>query len=482
MEMKQYTQQKETGDETKNKARYDVAVIGGGPAGYVAAIRAAQLGARVILFERDAVGGTCLNRGCIPTKTYLKTAEYIRHIKGAAARGIIADSHVRVDMPKVVSYKDRVVKTLTAGVSGLLKSSAVEVIKGDARLTAPTEVECGGQSYTADKIILCGGSKVMQLPVPGADSRTVMTSDDILELTQLPQRLAVIGGGVVGCELASAFASFGCKVTVVELCERILANLDRDISAELEKSLKKSGVKILCGRRVERIESRDGETAVVTDQGEVVCDRVLLSAGRTADLSCLGDMAGTIRTEKGKVVVDDAMRTNVPGIYACGDITGRVMLAHAAFKMGETAAENAVTGRDKTCDLRLVPSCIYTHPEAAGVGLTEEQARQKASGEIRTGFFSMAGNGRSVASGERQGFVKVVADGSGEILGVHMVGGDASEMIAEAAALMAMKATVDEVTERVIHPHPSYSEALGEACADVLGRSIHQPARKPQDR
>ncbi len=468
------------GGQPRSSAEYDIAVIGGGPAGYVAAIRAAQLGARVVLFERDTVGGTCLNRGCIPTKTYLKTAEYIRHIKGAAARGIIVDSHVQVDMPKVVSYKDRVVKTLTAGVSGLLKGNLVEVVKGDARLlsvlpSGEKRVACGDSVYTAAKVMLCGGSRVMQLPIPGADGPAVMTSDEILDLKELPGRLAVIGGGVVGCELALAFASFGCKVTVVELCERILANMDADISAELEKSLKKSGVKVLCGRRVEGIESRDGETAVVTDQGEVPCDRVLLAAGRAADLSCLGDMAGEILTEKGKVIADDAMRTSVPGIYACGDITGKIMLAHAASRMGETAAENAVTGEDKACDLRFVPSCIYTHPEAAGVGLTEEQARAAYPEGLRVGRVALAANGRSVAAGERQGFVKVIAGKDGELLGVHMVGGDASEMIAEAAALMAVGATVDAVAEHVIHPHPSYSEAFAEACVDVLGRAIHQP-------
>ncbi len=469
----------ETAPAALKAGEYNVAVIGGGPAGYVAAIRAAQLGGKVVLFEKDVVGGTCLNRGCIPTKTYLKTAEYIHHIKGAADRGIIVNAETSVDMPKVVAYKDKVVKTLTGGVAALLKSNGVEVVKGTAKLASASGVECGGKMYAAQKVILCGGSKAIRIPIPGVDHKDVMTSDDILSMKELPKRLGIIGGGVIGCELASAFSAFGCEVTIVEMMDRVVSMFDKDVSAELDKSLKKSGVKVMCGRKVEEIADAAGHPVIVTDAGRVECDKVLLSIGRAADLDCLGALADQIKTERGKVVVDDTMKTSVENIYACGDINGRVMLAHSAFKMGEVAAENCMTGENRKCDLRYVPSCLYTSPEAASVGLTEEKARELHPEGVRIGLFQMAANGRSLASGERQGFIKVIADAKyGQILGVHMVGGVASEMIAEPTALMAMEVTVNEVAEDIIHAHPSYSEAFAEACADALGRCIHLPAKK----
>lgn len=461
------------------EGEYHVAVIGGGPAGYVAAIRAAQLGGKVVLFEMDTVGGTCLNRGCIPTKTYLKTAEYIHHIKGAADRGIVVNAETSVDMPKVVAYKDKVVKTLTGGVAGLLKSNGVEVVKGTAKLAGADSVECDGKIYNAQKIILCGGSKAIRIPIPGVNHKDVMTSDDILAMTELPKRLGIIGGGVIGCELASAFSAFGCEVTIVEMMDRVVSMFDKDISAEMDKSLKNSGVKVMCGRKVEEIADKDGNPVIVTDNGSVECDKVLLSIGRAADLTCLGALADQIKTERGKVVVDDTMKTSVDNIYACGDINGRVMLAHTAFKMGEVAAENCMTGENRKCDLRFVPSCLYTSPEAASVGLTEEKARELHPEGIRVGKFQMAANGRSLASGEKAGFIKVIADNKyGQILGVHMVGGVASEMIAEPTSLMAMEVTVNEIADQIIHAHPSYSEAFMEACADALGRCIHLPAKK----
>ena len=458
---------------------YHVAVLGGGPAGYVAAIKAAQLGGKVILFEKDTVGGTCLNRGCIPTKTYLKTAEYIHHIKAASSRGIIVNAETSVDMPKVVAYKDNVVKTLTGGVAGLLKSNGVKVVYGVAKLASATSVECDGKIYNAQKIILCGGSKAIRIPIPGVNHKEVMTSDEILAMNVVPKRLGIIGGGVIGCEMAAAFSAFGSEVTIVEAMDRVVSMFDKDVSAELDKSLKNDGVKVMCGRKVVEIADNNGCPVIVTDNGSVECDKVLLSIGRAADLECLGALAEQIKTERGKVVVDDTMKTNIDNIYACGDINGRIMLAHTAFKMGEIAAENCMTGENKKCDLRFVPSCLYTSPEAAGVGLTEEKARELHPEGIRVGKFQMSANGRSLASGEKAGFIKVIADNKyGQILGVHMVGGVASEMIAEPTTLMAMEITINEVADDIIHAHPSYSEAFMEACADALGRCIHLPAKK----
>ncbi len=462
----------------ENKNEFDVAVIGGGPAGYVAAIKAAQLGGKVILFEKDTLGGTCLNRGCIPTKTYLKTAEYLHHIRRAGERGIVANPEATVDMEKVVAYKNNVVKTLTSGVAGLLKSNSVQVIKGKAKLSGKNEIECDDKKYTADKVILCGGSKAGVIPIEGIDHKDVLTSDGILDITEVPERLCIIGGGVIGCELACAFSAFGSKVTVVELMDRLVANMDASISAELVKALKADGIEVQLGAQVKSIEDKDGKPVVVTDNGRIECDKVLLSIGRTADLECLGALKDEIKTEHGKVIVNDRMETSVQGIYAAGDINGKSMLAHSAFKMAETASMNAM-GHDHVCELKYTPSCIYTIPEAASVGLTEEDARQQYGDEVSVGTFPLMANGRSLASGEKAGFVKVIISKKYcGILGVHIVGADAAEMIAEPAALMSGEVTADEVADYIIHGHPTYAEAFAEACADALGRCIHLPKKQ----
>lgn len=456
---------------------YDVAVIGGGPAGYVAAIRAAQLGGKVILFEKGTVGGTCLNRGCIPTKTYIKTAEYIHTIRHAQDRGINLDtSALSVDMAKVVGYKNGVVKKLTTGVAALLKSNKVDVIKGEASMEDATHIVCAGEVYEAKKTILCGGSVAGSIPIPGIEQENVINSDAILDMTEIPERLAIIGGGIIGCELATAFAAFGSKVTVVEALDKIAATLDGELSIAIARSLKAAGVQILTGAKVQRIENNGGKPVLVVEGKEPIeADKVLLSIGRFADIACLGKLKDQIKTERGKIVTDDGMRTSLPNIYAAGDLVfGRPMLAHAAFKMGEVAAANAL-GHSETINLNYVPSCLYTIPEAASVGLTEEQAKEKC--EISTGKFYFLGNGRALASGETAGFVKVIVGKQyGELLGVHIVGSIATEMITEAAVLMAAEITAEEAAS-MVHPHPTFSEAFVEAVTDALGRCIHLPAK-----
>ena len=462
----------------KAEDEFDVVVIGGGPAGYVAAIRAAQLGAKVAVVEKnDEFGGTCLNRGCIPTKTFLKNAEILEGIEMASKRGIILESEkYTIDMPKVVQLKNEIVKTLTNGVRGLLKSNEIKMFNGVGKINKDKDVVVNGETVLrADKIILAGGSKVGKINIPGIESNKVLTSDDILDIQQIPKSLTVIGGGVVGIELGQVFLSFGSEVTVVEMMDRIVPGVDRESSAVLRKELEKKGMKILTSTQIKEIVD-DGHNLTIKVDGhdDIVSEKALLSIGRVPDLEAIGEIE--LEMEKGRIKVDKYMETSVPGIYAPGDINGIKMLAHAAFRMGEVAAENAVQGNHREIRLETTPSAIYTVPEVAMAGLTEEEA--KAKYDIKVGKFQFAANGRALASGESAGFVKVIVDKKyDEILGVHIVGPSAAEMINEASGLMAMEITVDEVI-KTIYAHPTYSEALFEACADALDEAIHLPRKR----
>jgi dihydrolipoamide dehydrogenase len=360
----------------------------------------------------------------------------------------------------------------------------VEVIKGTGVLKSQSAgtfiLQTGNGNIAAKKVLLAGGSQTAKLPIPGLDLPGVLGSTEILDLKELPSRLAIIGGGVIGIEMALIFNSFGSKITIIEAMPRILPPLDADISALIHKTLQSRGVEIYTGLGLSRIEQKGGALSLFLPDGKTIeADKVLVSIGRSADLSSLGDLS--IQTEKGKVTVNDYMETSVTGIFAPGDINGKKMLAHAAFKMAEIAAENAVIqlhgdGIQKKINLDSVPSVVYSFPEAASVGLTQKEAEK--IGPAAVGIFPLAANGRALASGSAEGFVKIIADPRyGKILGVHMAGHGVSEIINEAAALMAMEITVHELAE-IIHGHPTVSEALMEAAADVLGRSIHLPPKK----
>lgn len=461
----------------KGEDEFDVVVIGGGPAGYVAAIRAAQVGGKVAVVEKSELGGTCLNRGCIPTKTFLKNAEIIEGIEMSSKRGIILENEkFTVDMPKVVSLKNEIVKTLTNGVQGLLKSNSIKIFKGVGKINKDKDVVINGEEVLrTNKIILAGGSKVGSVNIPGIESKRVLTSDDILDLKELPKSLAVIGGGVVGVELGQAYLSFGSEVTVIEMMDRIVPGVDREASETLRKALEKKGMKILTSSKIkEIIDEGDKLRIKLEDKEDVVAEKALLSIGRVPDLEAVGEL--DLEMERGKIKVDKYMETSMEGVYAPGDINGIKMLAHAAFRMGEVAAENAILGNHREIKLETTPSAIYTIPEVGMAGLTEEEAKEKY--DINVGKFAFIGNGRALASGDATGFVKVIADKKyGEILGVHIVGQSAAEIINEASSLMAMEITVDEVI-KTIHGHPTFSEALFEACADVLGEAIHLPKKK----
>ncbi|EHI74687.1 putative TPP-dependent acetoin dehydrogenase complex, E3 component, dihydrolipoyl dehydrogenase [Streptococcus criceti HS-6] len=456
---------------------YDIVVVGGGPAGYYAAIRGAQLGGKIAIVEKGEYGGVCLNKGCIPTKTYLKNAEILDGLKIAAGRGInLASTNYSIDMDKTVDFKNSVVKTLTSGVRGLLKANKVTMFNGFATVNPDKTVTIGSETIKGRSIILATGSTVSRINIPGIDSSLVLTSDDILDLREMPKSLAVMGGGVVGIELGLVWASYGVEVTVIEMADRIIPAMDREVSKELEKILTKKGMRIKTQVGVSEIVEANNQLTLKLNNGEeVVAEKALLSIGRVPQLKGLEKL--DLEMERGRIKVNDYQETSISGIYAPGDVNGIKMLAHAAYRMGEIAAENAIWGNVRKAHLDYTPAAVYTHPEVAMCGITEEDARQQY-GNILIGKASFTGNGRAIASNEAQGFVKVIADTKyHEILGVHIIGPAAAEMINEASTIMENELTVDELLQS-IHGHPTFSEVLYEAFADVLGEAIHNPPKR----
>lgn len=459
-----------------------ISIIGGGPGGYVAAIRAAQLGAEVTLVERGKLGGTCLNAGCIPTKALLHTAELYEQAVAGAAHGVVCQPVV--DFSRVQARKQEVVDRLVGGVTRLLRSNRVTVLRGTARLTGARTVAVttadGQTTLTPDRLILAVGSVPVMPPIPGIDSPQCIDSTGALALTEVPRRLLVIGGGVIGVEFATVYASLGSEVTIVELLEQILSPADAELAAIVRSGLVARGVRVLTGARVVSIADRGAAAAVevTTDGGSeaIEAEKVLVSVGRRADTAALGlDDVGIVH-DRGRITVDASQRTNVDGVYAIGDCTGGSMLAHVASAQGEVSAEHAM-GHASAYDGRTSPACVYTNPEYAGVGLTEEQAKARGYDYV-VGRFPLAANGKSlIVAGD--GMVKLIAGRRyGEILGVHMVGPRATDLIAEGALAIGLEATVDEFIG-TIHAHPTVAEAMREAALAVQGRAIHVSNPQP---
>lgn len=465
-------------------AERHIAVIGAGPGGYVAALRASQLGARVTLIERDRVGGVCLNWGCVPTKAMLRSAEVYETVRRAAEFGIHA-GEAAFDWKQVLERKDRVVAQLVGGVDVLLQKAGVEVIHGQARFSEPwklrVETTEGERALSPTQIIIATGSHPIRLPIAGMDMPQVIGSDEALSLDPLPARLLIIGGGAIGVEFASLFNAFGVDVTLVELLPRLVPTADHDIGEGLAWSLGRKGIHIHVGSRVTAVAPAGGDAVVCRVQGpqgeqEIEVDDVLSAVGRQPNVRGIGlEAAGIHFSEKG-IAVDEKMETNVPGIYAIGDVVGGAMLAHVAMHQGVVAAENAA-GLERFANYKAVPACIFSMPEAATVGMSEDEAR-RAGHDIMVGKFALANNGKAMAYGDVDGFVKIVADRRfGEILGMHILGPHASDLILEGSLSLTLEATLEEI-ETTIHPHPTLGEAIVEAALAAQGRALHVPARK----
>ena len=458
-----------------------VIVIGGGPGGYVAAIRASQLGASVTLIEKHKLGGTCLNVGCIPTKVLLHSAELYTAMRNEGQTiGIFADN-LRFDWSVIMNRKNEVANYLVECVGGLLRSHGIERIEGTARMAGPNAVEVGGKVIKADAVLIATGSEPAVPPIPGLDLDGVLTSDQALSLDVFPKKIAIAGGGVIGVEFASVFASFGASVTVIEMLPRILPNIDAEVAGILKLSLERKGVVFHTASRLENVmRGQEGlQLNVSTASGPVTIsvDKLLVATGRRPYTKGLGLEELGVEIQRGRIVTDERMETHIKNVYAIGDCTSKIMLAHVAAREGEVAAEN-IMGHEAFISHKTVPSAIYTSPAVASVGLTEEEAL-KAGHKIHVGRFPLAANGKSVISGDIEGLVKIVSDDRyGEILGVHIVGGPATDMIAEGALAIRLEATLEEIVTTV-HAHPTVSEAVGEAALASWKRAIHLP--KPSD-
>ncbi|MBU5312833.1 dihydrolipoyl dehydrogenase [Tissierella carlieri] len=459
-----------------------IVILGGGPGGYVCAIRAAQLGAEVILIEKDNVGGTCLNTGCIPTKALLHTTEIYNHLKEEASElGLILEN-LGLKWDVVQNRKEMVVQQLVDGVKVLLESNKVEVIQGEGKFISKNKIEVISSNkekrlVSFDKAVIATGSKPARVPIPGLDLDGVLTSTEALSLDKIPKSICIIGGGVIGVEFANIYSNAGTKVTIVEMLPEIVANMDEEIVTCLKEQLIESGIDIYTSTRVREIKMEsDGLNVLMgNNEGEksISAEKILLSIGRKPAIEGLGLEDLGIETEKGCIKVDKSMRTNIDNIYAIGDCTGGALLAHVASSHGIAVAEN-IMGNFEAIDYKTTPYCIYTKPELAGVGLTEKQATLKGY-NVKTGKFPLYANGKSIINGMVNGLVKFVIDeDTDEILGLHIAGTNATELIGIGALAIRLESTIEEIIT-TIHAHPTIGESIHEAAESVYGKAIHLP-------
>lgn len=461
---------------------YDIVVIGGGPAGYVAAIKAAQLGYSTVCVEDQFLGGVCLNIGCIPTKALLESAAMITHLGHASEFGVDV-GEIKTNLAQAVKRSRDVSNRLTRGIASLFKKHKITHVDGRGRLLGGRKVEVtlkDGKKQTLEgkHVIVATGSRPRDLPFLKIDHDRVWDSTDAMMAQTPPATLAVVGAGAIGCEFADVYAAFGTKVTIIEAADRILPLEDKDCGAVVEKSYRKRGIEIFTGARLEKAEiGKDAVTITFkTSKGEekkMTVDRVLSAIGRAPNVEDIGlEKAGVKLTDRGFIGVDRQMRTNVQGIYAIGDVAGPPLLAHKGSHEGVACVEAIHGDPHAGVDYSNIPNCTYCHPEVASVGLTEEQAREKGY-DVQVGTFPWLYNGRALTAGDSDGFVKVIRDKKySEILGAHIVGPHATELIAEFVIGRHLESTVEEI-DRAMHPHPTLSEAVAEAALAALGHPLH---------
>jgi dihydrolipoamide dehydrogenase len=459
----------------------DVAVLGGGPGGYTAAIRAAQLGAKVACIEKEPeLGGTCLRVGCIPTKAWVQTAHFLHQANDSFAKLGVRVDNPQLDFAAANEWKAGVVKQMTGGVAGLFKANGVEWVKGYGRFKDANTISVeGGEDVTFKTAVVATGSFPLRPPIPGLESDLCVDSTGLLAQTEIPKRLVILGGGIIGSEFASIFHRFGSEVTVIEMLETLIPQEDADAAKELAKQFTKRGINLQLGKQCTKVEQQGNALTVYFGDGESVqCDLMLVAVGRGPLVENLGLEAAGVEFDKRKGIgADEHRRTNVEHIYAVGDCAGYWQLAHTAFREGEVAAENAC-GHDAIVDNRAVPRPIYTDPEVAGVGLTEAEAREQYGDDIAVGTFPWVANARAVMQAETTGWVKSIHETKyGELLGMVMVGPHVTDLIEAAVVAIDAESTVETVGDGMA-AHPTLSEAIKEAALAALGRAIHIPNRK----
>ena len=460
--------------------RFDLAVIGGGPGGYVAAIRAAQLGQKVCIVEKEKLGGVCLNWGCIPTKALIKNAEVYSLIKDSENYGIKVQN-ISIDFKKNVKRSRDISQRLSKGIEFLMKKNKIKHFNGIGRLKSKNSIEINNNDKVyiveADKIIIATGARPKTFPGLDFDSENVISSKDAMLLENPPKDLIIIGSGAIGVEFAYYFNEFGTKVHIVEMMDRILPNEDREVSEEVEKNFERSGIKISKGMKVSKIQSMKNSAKVfLKNAGSekiIKAERVLLAVGVTGNIDDLGLEDLGIEFETGAIKIDNLNRTNIDNIYAIGDVSGPPWLAHVASAQGHIAAEHSAGFNVSPIDYSNIPGCTYCQPQVGSLGMTEEKAISSGF-KIKVGKFSFQASGKAMAVGDTVGFVKLIFDEKyGELLGAHIVGSEATEMIAELGMAKALEATWDDLS-MTIHAHPTLSEAIMEAAMDAQGQSIHQ--------
>jgi dihydrolipoamide dehydrogenase len=459
-----------------------IAILGAGPGGYVAAIKAAQLGAQVTVIEDTEVGGTCLNKGCIPTKTLLATTELLHKMKNSTEFGIEISGQVTPNLSRIMERKNKVVSTQVKGIRSLFKSWGISLIEGRGMIVSPEKIKVQKRDGTtdivgADRIIIATGSRPAQLPLFPFDGDHILSSDDALTITSVPKTLIIIGAGVIGCEFAFIFSELGADITMLEIMPRALSTEDPDISETLERELKKKKIKLMTGVKVTGVQGKhDGIHVYLGEGKELVAEKLLVSVGRVLNSDGIGlEAVGIEKGPKGEIVVNEKMETNIGGMYAIGDVTGGLLYAHVASREGIVAAKNII-GLDQTMDYGVVPATIFTSPEIATVGLKENQAAEKGI-KVKTGHFQFRAIGKAHVMGEITGFIKIVSDETSDrILGVHIIGPHASDLIHEAALAMRAGLKTKDIAE-TIHSHPTLSEGIMEAAEDVHGEAIHVPKK-----